>query len=326
MEQAAPAVRTPPELILFPEVKQVNERVAKVFLWLGLAMLAIGVILIILIPNTFARFLAGGIVGGEGLIFAIIGACMFPVMRRRRVEYEKAFSDLAQRHPLGDSCSELGRLLLGPKRFRLKRELADANRKLDPGNPPRAHIACVGPTNTIAPGPYQFEPEVITPTRYFGRQWILIAISAVVILAALLRLSGTVSWLNKIPIGVLGSFGYFYVAILVFGGIWLWRSMIRPTYIRIAPGIIQVLRFPFRGGKPDIRSFPMEAGTLVVAYTMSQFNKRRTPAMLLLVRGEHVETINMWFLKPSEEMLERLWQAIFSTSPIPPLSEETLVG
>jgi hypothetical protein len=69
-----------------------------------------------------------------------------------------------------------------------------------------------------------------------------------------------------------------------------------------------------------VQSFPMESGTLVVG------EGRRWLTRLTLVRGEKCATVPVTWLMGAAEAQQRIWHAVMSTSPTPPLSETELLG
>jgi hypothetical protein len=118
---------------------------------------------------------------------------------------------------------------------------------------------------------------------------------------------------------------FFLQFVLLWGGPafiwWVWRSMVRPQYIRLAPGIIQVMEYPWWGvGNPTIRSYPMTCGTLAVILPMME------GASITLVRGIDCDYLNFHSAKNKDELFSKALFAMMSTAPTPPLSEVELVG
>jgi len=186
---------------------------------------------------------------------------------------------------------------------------------------PCAHIVCLGKIKVPNAGDYFFEPEIITPTRATGYQLLFVPAAVAVIAFWAMQKLGfiPVRWVSA------NWFGYIVLMGLAVGGAWLWRSVIRPTYIRMAPGVIQVLEFRYRRKKPLIRSYPTDAGTVVVLH--GEARARRSPDLkLTLMRGDQQDTIDLSRMRNSEQVIERMWQALLSTAPTPPLSDEELVG
>lgn len=164
-------------------------------------------------------------------------------------------------------------------------------------------------------GDYRFEPLIITPgdrTEFWTMA--LLAYAVVTLGAVALGLWPLPIGPSVYPVGA---------AILIALG-FIWNRHLRPTYLRIAPGMLQVLQFAtWRGRLPEIRSYPIEAGTIVV------FDRRReaSPTVVVyLLRNGLIDTIHLTNRRLREEALERIWQAIMTTAPTPPLSEEELVG
>jgi hypothetical protein len=101
---------------------------------------------------------------------------------------------------------------------------------------------------------------------------------------------------------------------------WLWRAGVRPRYLRIAPGILQILQYGPRGGQPDVRSYPMIPGTTVFV------SKARGKLTVDFFRGPMRDTIPLSGLRKADEYLERMLRGLLSAAPTPPLSDEELVG
>ena len=113
---------------------------------------------------------------------------------------------------------------------------------------------------------------------------------------------------------------YFLVAGFIALAVWVWRGIIRPTYIRMAPGVIQVLNYGYSKSKPTIRSYPMQPGTLAI------FTRLRKRLILTLARGKNNDMLLFSRMRQPELKTERAWQAMLSTASTPPLSDEELVG
>jgi hypothetical protein len=186
--------------------------------------------------------------------------------------------------------------------------------------PQRARIICLGKIEVPEVGDAFFEPEIISPTRYFGRQLFLIPLAAILLGLWLLQVAGVLPW-PRIP---LGGFSYFLAMGASIGVAWVWRTAIRPTYVRMAPGVIQVLEYRFRRAKPIVRSYWMDAATVAI---MRNLRAGKKPQLTLtLQRGQQKDKIDLWRMRKGEEAIQRIWQALLSTAPTPPLSDEELVG
>src|SRR5262249_10721129 len=96
-----------------------------------------------------------------------------------------------------------------------------------------------------------------------------------------------------------------------------WLILIRPRYVRVAPGIVQFLTFHFTRRKPKIRSYPIEAGTIVVALPSGVF---------CFCRGANRDDLNPGGAKRPIQRPGRVGRAFLSTNLTPPLSDELLIG
>lgn len=184
----------------------------------------------------------------------------------------------------------------------------------------RAQIVCFGVADVPEVGELYFEPEVVTPTGAVWRQLIWLLIAGVLIGWCLLDFLDVLpSWLPGAR-PLLGGFAYFFVAGAIALAMWIWKGMIRPTYIRMAPGVIQLLEYRYSSSKPTIRSYPIEPGTLAI------FARVRKHLMLTLARDDSQDVLRLTRMRRSEELIRRAWQALLSTAPTPPLSDKQLVG
>jgi hypothetical protein len=310
------ALRPPPELFRVPP-PAVKTGPTRALLWsIAAVQLVLALVLLVLLPNSAA-----------GLVFLCalpaLAALVHAVWRRERRHnaardaFLKALGDDAV-DPLGRSISEQWareRRVLKPNE--ILAALADAPRP----TPPRARIVVAGAIHPPEVGDFRFEPVIIAPTQYLGKRLALIPIPFVLLsywLVAEFRVL-------PIPLPRVNLSGFGYVIAMGIGALiaWFWRSVVRPTYIRLAPGIVQVMTYRFGGGKPAIRSFPMKAGTVAIVAAGPGQTKAST---LTLARGEELETLPLALMRNRDEITERLCQAILSTAPTPPLSDEELVG
>jgi hypothetical protein len=99
------------------------------------------------------------------------------------------------------------------------------------------------------------------------------------------------------------------------------RLRLWQTYYRLAPGVVQVVRFGLFRRKPAIVSFPMGAGTLVVVSALG-----KTELRIAFKRGEQERRINIVKMRNLDKVAEQFWWALLSTAPTPPMSEDELVG
>jgi hypothetical protein len=187
--------------------------------------------------------------------------------------------------------------------------------KADP-LPAMARVVCFGPIDVPEVGDMRFEPHIITATELLGRRLFLIPISLAILTLWLLQVTHVLPGKFFSP----GALTYYVVVGIAAGVAWIWRSGIRPTYFRLAPGIIQVLEYRLGRGKPAIRSYPMEAGTLVVVA------RDRKAIKATLLRAGQKDVLPFSQMRHSAAVIEQFWRAVLSTAPIPTLSDEELIG
>lgn len=179
--------------------------------------------------------------------------------------------------------------------------------------PPSATAQIVGFGSPTIPevGDLRFEPRILSPTdiywRRFGGLWPLGVVSAWYLLAAV----GLVP-----PPDTL--FGIWAVAGTGVLAIWIWKSGVRPTYVRLAPGIVQFLTYGPAAATPRIRSYPMLPGTLVVVSSKENTFTFR--------RDGREDKLHLESTRNRKDSAAALWNALLSTAPIPQMSETDLVG
>lgn len=184
-----------------------------------------------------------------------------------------------------------------------------------PPNEPRATLVWFGIAGKPRVGYYQFEPEIVSPAhRLRSHMYYIWTGLALLTIWALGFLPGFPFRVNLSCLyGALGP-------ALIAATIWAWRTGVRATYVRIAPRMIQFLRYAGTKRKPAIRSYPIEAGTLVVlAHTANKMT-------LTLACEEAEDRVELSKLPNSRVFIDKVWQALLSTAPTPPLSDEELVG
>ncbi len=201
-------------------------------------------------------------------------------------------------------------------------EIPDLYRALPASQRDRAFVVCTGVADVPEPEDWRFEPEIIAPAH----RWREIAPAAILVAAL-------VVWLPFCCMGqVLADNVGDALVILVFlalvallaGAYFLLRLAVRPEYIRLAPGLVQFVRYGLRSRTPRIESFPLTGGTLVLVDDEIRVFGRRLS--FVLVRNGVQRELPVARLPSRVRLTERTWQALLSTAPTPPLSDEELVG
>ena len=164
-------------------------------------------------------------------------------------------------------------------------------------------------------GDYRFEPALLTPTETTSRAQMMTAlIGSLALLAAgnwlLLPMRLPHSIRQWWPVVVIGT---------VVTAVWFWRSIVRPRYVRIAPGMLQVITYAFGARNPTIRDYPVAPGLLCVLtadWRQTRLHRSTGPHhdQLLIAEGR------------AGPFVEQLGRAVLSTAPTPPLSNEALLG
>ena len=178
-----------------------------------------------------------------------------------------------------------------------------------------ARIVCLGTMPVPQIGDLRFEPYIITATQMLYRKLFFIPILGIVAVIWWLQFTGLIA-ARHFNFG-----GFSYIIAMGVGALitWVWKTGIRPTYVRMAPGIVQVMEYRMGRGKPAIRSYPLEAGTLAVVSEHSKW------PIVTLLRGDQKDVLPIGQMRRREEVTEHLWRALLSTAPIPRLSDGELI-
>lgn len=181
--------------------------------------------------------------------------------------------------------------------------------------PPRATIVCLGEARMPPPDDYRFDPVV----RPYGllRQFYVGGIGMVIVASVMLAVQLTTGQpFNLSPtawIAIAAIVGTFFLV----GSLSLaWHS----SYIRIAPGVIQILTFTAGRHRAAVRNYEMKSGTLAIVTDVP--GKRS----LTLMHRYETDIVSLDQVRNADDVLERIGWALMSTAPTPPLSDEELVG
>ncbi|MBU0617064.1 MAG: hypothetical protein KKI02_05055 [Planctomycetes bacterium] len=312
--------RVPPEIIFVPPPAGPalpRKRIAGILIWTALVCVAT-LIVVPAVGGMSFRVLAVML----GSLFAILIALLALISWRVNTKLRTLRRAFLEQRPGADAdprAAALSKTWKVPDRLPKLDDVRAALKETE-SEPPRARIVCFGQADVPDVGELHFEPEIITPTGAVWRQLIWLVIACVLIALLLLE------YLHLLPSWVpglrrfAGGLAYFLIAGFIALAVWVWRGMIRPTYIRMAPGVIQVLNYGYSKSKPTIRSYPMQPGTLAI------FTRIRKHLILTLARGENKDMLLFSRMHHPEQRIERAWRAMLSTAPTPPLSNEELVG
>ena len=185
-----------------------------------------------------------------------------------------------------------------------------------------ARLRCIGPTEALVkfktlgePRDVAFEPVVAFASLAVKQHaaaktvWVLTTIAACGLMIALREL-------GNLP---LPRFGYFTVATaMVFGGgvaVFLW-----PTYLRIVPGRIDILRYRLWSRKPTVETIDLREAHVLV-------NLHRS--IIYIQTSDHTRfwrAIGLGAVRHGKEVAHAILQAAISTAPTPPLPDDELIG
>ncbi len=319
-----PRQRVEPRLIrILPQPAQPNEVFAMSILP-GFVLVLMGIALVFLDqphagttgPSKITT--AAWYMGIAGFVLATVIGIPFFLLNRRKAEF------VAKCRQQQQSGSFRGEVLVRKQRgapFRTAEEqVREIGLEYVTGRHPRAWIVCVGAVDVPEIDPNPFEPEVIPASRYLWDLGALVTAVGMVVIFILWMtpLSNTLG----LPVGQQPAI---LLLLAVIGGPlllrWFWLTFVRPQYLRLAPGIIQVLTYKWGRGTPQIKSFPIEGGTLVVLT-----NQLKSDLTLSVMRDGAMQSIPVTGFRDSARTRALVWRVLLSRVPTPPLSEEGLVG
>lgn len=214
-------------------------------------------------------------------------------------------------------------------------------------NPPGARVILLGHIDVPQVGEKYFEPEVIPATRLLGRRLYAVPVFGAIVLLMLLQCSRVIPVI--LPMRNIGGFAY----VLMMGGAvtaaWMWRGLIRPTYLRVSPGLIEFLSYRwFWHDRAEIRSYPLTPGTNVIVMHPPTFTWStrltkppldRREAHEDKMREKHPNALTLFFERDgrgdrldvalvfqADQLRDLLWSSLLSTAPIRTPSQDDLVG
>ncbi len=236
----------------------------------------------------------------------------------------------------------LEKLWTHPARPPKPKPIVDLVRALSPTYLTRAQIVCLGEIELPHASETFFEPEILAPEhllRSHGMRAIMLAGAALVVMTQTYFAPSLRAFQGPV-LGVLAAIAI--PAVLI----WFWFAMIRPSYVRMAPGIVQFLTFGGKSRGPvSCRSYEMTPGTIVIvsqpgfhgAWHLSGLKRRSAwserflkqmrfaGVRVVFARDRHHDELRLVNIAKPAEVLEKLLQSITSTARIPELPTTELV-
>lgn len=256
--------------------------------------------------------------GGAGAVLAVVIGIPATLLSR----YRQRFLDHCRRQQqAGEFQGEVLTQRRGAPRWNSPEEqMRELAVEYITGRHPRAWIVCLGAVDVPPPDDMPFEPEILPAARLF---WDLSAIAAACLVVGLAMVWATpLSGSIALP---LGQHPIVPLIALVFAGPvlvrWFWLAFVRPRYLRLAPGVIQILEYKWGRGRPSVRGFPIEGGTLVVLT-----NQLWGDLTLSIMRDERSFSFPLPAGGRGAAMRALVWRALTCRAMTPPLSDEGLVG
>ncbi|MCK4340388.1 MAG: hypothetical protein KAY37_01530 [Phycisphaerae bacterium] len=250
------------------------------------------------------------------LLFAASSLFLLFVARRDAVKQRTRTARVLAQHPDVETDPLVRALRARWGRFNAGLEpkaVKETVQSLDGGAHGSATVVCMGTIEIPIIGERHFEPYIITGTDLWAPKPAAFVVLGAAVTTWYLQRIGVIPWRIiewSSLVVVLGIVGWGIVG-------WARKALVRPTYIRLAPGIVQVLEYRTGQRKPAIRNYPMEPGTLVVVSEVYD--------AYWLFRGEQEDILMIQHLRSRAEVKEHIWWALLSTAPIPTLSDQELI-
>lgn len=170
------------------------------------------------------------------------------------------------------------------------------------------------------PDEYRFEPRLLAPPSSYAAlvdNFMRLGVIVAVFLVMSAVTGKLETWTSIRPRDAV------LIGALVLGG-FLWhaaRTWLVPRYVRISPGLIEIIRYPTFARRPRIEAYPITAGTAVVVMGSGQ----RITDLYLHRNGRGVHLSKQLEHDP-EATSEVVWRALVSTAEAPRLPQDVLTG
>lgn len=305
--EPSPDVRVPSRVIRVPppKVAVVPFLALLLVLWAGLLTL-LG---LYTAPAWAKPFWYGGLL--MAAIAGPVGEC------RHRLRLNRRRREWLERHPTWDTDHTAVRLD-GLWFFLNQPPSAKAIRNvLQDAAPEHGHavVVCLGAFDVPQPGDYRFEPEVLGSGQTDRTDSLVVAALAFLVVFAV---GACLEALGRVPRRA--DEYWFAVATVASTGVYLlWRYALRPTYVRMAPGVVEGLTYSLLRSPPRIRRYAVAPDLLCIVWqgwsriSVTLINSRNRDEFRITARS-------------NEAFVDTLLCALVSTAPTPPLSQEELVG
>ena len=218
-----PLPRPPPQVIRVPPPATTGEPLMLAIL--GVIILFVGLSVGITLPRP-----GNWVVGALGL--AVAGPVFF-WSRYELVRYRRERAKMLANHPGLEEQPLVAALVAAwHKRQPTPQQVRDvlAQQARDGGQ--AAQVVCLGAVAVPEIGEMLFEPYIITATDLIWRRLLVVPFGLAVVTVWLVQA------VHLVPgrFSILGGFAYLVVGAVTAVAVWVWKSGIRPTYVRLAPG------------------------------------------------------------------------------------------
>ena len=314
-------VRLPPALMPLRQVWVEFWHVALIVFLVGVVGLAVVIAVYVSLAGGFGPAWSAGLVRvfvAPVVVVSVLPLVALPLLLWVRFVGNRAARRWHAAHPqvMADARAAVYLREFASAGWADYRSLANALRAVS-SNPPRCRIACVADVQPPATPDTLIEPVVIKPGQVIG-PWLASAAGlGALVLFVLVRTA------RVAPATGLAALGLLLLAA------WTWLCALRPRYIRFAPGLIEVLRYRPFGGPPEVVRLPVDADTVIFVGSQGP-HPAQTPGKslagsagwdLVVCRPERIQKLRF---QGSREVTERIWHALLSTAPTPPLTYDTL--
>lgn len=219
------------------------------------------------------------------------------------------------------------------------KQVYDALSAFSPSPNTCGRIVVLGNVEVPEVGALFFEPFIVTPSERVQHRLGLVAGGAVIAVIGMARFLGAthpIFRLFQLQGAMMLSLGIMILA---------WSLLRRPSYLRLAPGVIEVLRFPTFGKAPrEVLRFPIDADFAAVVRSGFTFqrdsstkprsetlvnqltNMRANNVRITWRHGRHERALSLIRCSQPLKVLDAFWKAMLSTAVAPPMNPNELTG
>lgn len=217
--------------------------------------------------------------------------------------------------------------------YRARGVVGDIPKKLDPGS---GRLQAVGKNKMLAPlaklGPLPdeaFEPIVL----FAPRIWPMPTAGTVVLVVTAILVAGLIELLRRTTSLPLVRPNMFTVMVGIAAGFGV-QMLVWPTYVRITPGRLDIMRFVLGGRKPTVTTINLRNARVLAHFKHSALlikpdgvgGVTPAPAVEAGKAGSEWAVLNLGGVWRPTEVVHAVCRGAVSTAPAVPLPDDRLVG